>query len=426
MKSTKKVLVMCLFIFLATSIVFAMGGNDDAGKTVLNIMGYGDNASAEGQSFLRIVEAFEAANPDIKVNYELLFEEPYHQKVIARLASGDVPDVAYMGSDARWGKPWQEAGQQVDITDLIDPAVFNIGAFGGPDGANGEYYYVPIGTGNFCTVMYANVELLTSLGLELPKTYGDLKAMVPVARANNIEVLTTHGAGSWVWGSCVMSSIFAQTTGKADWPQQLVAGEVSMTDADAVAALEFLETMVADGVISEETVLLDTGTATSNFSQGKALFFMSGQWDAGNVAIDLQETMKMMPFPAVPGAKGQTNTVSAAKSTGYGITKSAMEKGLGEAAMRFIEFFNSEQEVEQRLRDGAIVAPVLANYVIPSDMPTIVGLKSDLATSSTLTQVIDSQLVGAPNDTLNTGFQEIVSGRKSPQEVAESVQALIK
>jgi len=426
MKNTRKVLLACLFAVLVMGIFFSCQPKDgESGKVVLNIMGYGDNANAQGQSFVRIAEAFDLANPDIDVVFELLNDEPYHQKVVARLASGDVPDVAYMGSDARWGAPWQEAGQQVDITDYIDTDMYDLALFGSLDNADGDYFYIPNGTANVTSIMYTNVALLDELGLEVPTTYEEMKAMVPVADAAGIQVLGTHGAGSWVWGSCVASNFIAQTTGDANWLQKAVAGEVKFTDPEFVAALEFLQMMVEDDVLSSESVLVDTGTGLSNFSNGKYLFFISGQWDAGNISLELQNTMEMLPFPAIPGAKGQEGTVAAAKSAGYGITKSAMDRGVAEAAMKFIDFFNSEAEVTQRIRDGAIVSSVLKGHILPSDMPRIVSLKSEIAATAPITQVIDSHLTGAPNDTLNTGLQQIVSGSKTPQEIADAVEALV-
>ncbi len=425
MKNFKTSLLIALLILSAVSLVFA-GGGGDSGKTVLNIMGYGDNAGAEGQSFVRIVEAFEAENPDIDVQYELLFDDAYHQKVVARLASGDVPDVAYMGSDARWGAPWQEAGQQVDITHLLDTNKYDLAKFGAADNADGDYYYVPLGIANITTVVFANVALLDELGLDLPETYADMKAMVSVANRNGIEVLGTHGAGSWVWGSCVYSTIVAQSTGMADFPQKAVAGDAMFTDAGFVDGLEFLEMMVDDGVLSPESVLTDTGTGISNFNNGQYLFFMSGQWDAGNISPELQETMDMIAFPEIPGSRGQVGTVAAAKSVGYGITKAAMDKGVEKAAMMWIDFFNSEAETEQRLRDGSISGAHLKGYTPPSDMPRIVALKAELAGSAPITQVIDAFLTGAPNDALNTGMQQIVSGSKSPQQVANEVEALAR
>ena len=121
----KKIVAVAMATAMALS-VFANGGAEKSGskdgKVVLKIMGYGDNANAEGQTFKRICEEFMDENPDIVLDTELLYDEAYHQKVVARLAAGDVPDIAYMGADARWGASWQEAGVQVDNTKFFPSA----------------------------------------------------------------------------------------------------------------------------------------------------------------------------------------------------------------------------------------------------------------------------------------------------------------
>jgi len=103
----KKATVILVGLLLLSAVVLTA-----APKVVVKTMAYGDNSNPEGVNWLRIVAAFEKANPDIDIDFELLYDEAYHQKVVARLAAGDVPHMAYMGADARWGKPWQEAGQQ--------------------------------------------------------------------------------------------------------------------------------------------------------------------------------------------------------------------------------------------------------------------------------------------------------------------------
>jgi len=98
----KKAAVLFLGLLLLSAAVVLTA----APKVVVKAMGYGDNSNPEGINWLRIVAAFEKANPDIDIDFELLYDEAYHQKVVARLAAGDVPHMAYMGADARWAKPW--------------------------------------------------------------------------------------------------------------------------------------------------------------------------------------------------------------------------------------------------------------------------------------------------------------------------------
>jgi len=430
MKKLAKVFFVLVLAFVLVPFATA-NSKGDAGaseKVVVKTMAYGDNSNAEGVNWVRIVDAFEAANPNIDIDYELLYDEAYHQKVVARLASGDIPDLAYMGADARWGAPWKEAGQQYDHRSIIDKDFYDLSLIP-PMGPNGEIYEIPLGTSNITTVLYANKALINELGFDLPKTYEDMVKMVPAAKAAGLEVVSIDGADGWAWGSCLMSAFVARMTGDAQWVSKAVAGERSFTDPEFVKALTMLDTMVKDGVISSKSVLVDYGTNMSNYSNGKALFVVQGQWAAGGIENPaVADNTVMMAWPKLPGEKAATaGSVAAAIQVGYGLTKSgASDPKVAEAAMKFLSYLFSEPETTQRLRDGGIVAPILKGYQVPDDLPSIVKQKVGLAQSALNTEVIDAFLSGAPNDALNAGMQKIVSGQATPAEVAAEVQGLLK
>jgi raffinose/stachyose/melibiose transport system substrate-binding protein len=184
----KKALVILLVLLMLGVSAFAGTTGKTGAKVVVKVMAYGDNSNPEGQNWIRIVQAFMKENPNIEIQYEMLYDEAYHQKVIARLASGDVPHVAYMGADARWGKQWADAKQQFDHKPLMDPNYYDLSLVPAM-GPNGEIWEIPLGTSNICTVLYMNEALVKSLGLSAPKSYDDIKAMVPKAQAAGIDVV---------------------------------------------------------------------------------------------------------------------------------------------------------------------------------------------------------------------------------------------
>ena len=301
-------------------------------------MAYGDNANPEGVNWLRIVAAFEEKNPNIDIDFEMLYDEAYHQKVVARLAAGDVPHLAYMGADARWGVPWLEADQRYDHRPYIDADTYDLDLIP-PMGPNGEKYYIPLGTSNITTVLYMNETLVESLGFSAPETYEDIVAMVPAAQAAGLDVIAIDGADGWAWGSCLMSAVIARLSGNPHWVSEAVAGEHKFTDQEFVDSLAFLETMVKDGVILPKSVLVDYGANISNYSNGKALFMVQGQWVAGSIENpEVAENTLMLTWPKLPGEKPATaGSVAAAIQVGYGLTKAGAEDpAVREAAMKFI------------------------------------------------------------------------------------------
>lgn len=433
MKNSKvriAVVALAMLVLLVANIT-AQGARETGagtGKVVVKAMAYGDNSNQEGVNWVRIVDTFEKANPDIDIDYEMLYDEAYHQKVVARLAAGDIPDLAYMGADARWGAPWKEAGQQFDHRDVIDWNYYDASLVP-PMGPNGEVFEIPLGTSNITTVLFMNDKLMQSLGLSAPKTYADLVAMVPVARKAGIEVVGIDGADGWAWGSCLMSTIIARISGDPQWVSKAVAGQYKFTDKAFVDSLAFLEKMVKDGVISSKSVLIDYGANVSNYSNGKALFMVQGQWVAGGIENpEVANNTAMLAWPTLPGEKpGNEGSVAAAIQVGYGLTKSgASDPAVRDAALKFIQYFYSEPETTQRLRDGAIVAPILKGYQVPADLPAIVKQKVALAQKAPVTDVIDAYLSGDANEALNTGMQKIVSGQATPQQIAAQVESLVK
>ncbi len=417
-------------IIVLLILMVAMLVNCPGQKVVIKAMAYGNEANQEGQNWVRIVEKFHKENPNITIEFELLYDEAYHQKVTANLAGGDksIPDFAYMGADARWGTPWKEAGQQFDHKALMDANYYDMKLVP-PMGPNGEIFEIPLGTSNITTVLYMNEELVKSLGFGVPKTYDDLKAMVPKAKGAGLEVVSIDGADGWAWGSCLMSCIIARVSGDANYVAKSLKGQAKFNDANWVAALTVLQTMVKDGVISAKSVGVDYGTNLANYGNKKALFCVQGQWAAGSIDKAVQDNSLMLAWPAFPGEKSSMNgSVAAAIQVGYGLTKKGgANAAIRDAALKFLlEYFYAEPEVTQRLRDGAIVAPILKGYQVPADLPPIVKRKVELAQKAANTDVIDAFLSGAANDALNAGMQKIVRGEATPQQIADEVEGLVK
>jgi len=181
-------------------------------------------------------------------------------------------------------------------------------------------------------------------------------------------------------------------------------------------------------VIDSKSVLVDYGANISTFSNEQALFFVQGQWAAGGVENpDVRDNMKLLAWPTVPGEKpGVAGSVAAAWQVGYGVTQAAVDAGVDSVAADFLAYVNREEEATQRLRDGAIVAPVIKGYTTPADLPNEVAQKVALAQNALNTEVIDAFLTGPPNDALNAGMQKIAAGEATPAEIAEEVEELAR
>jgi raffinose/stachyose/melibiose transport system substrate-binding protein len=426
----KKYILIFIFFSYVTGIVSAGGGAEEVVTNeiiVLDALVYGNELNVEGSDWIRIVKTFETLNPNIRIEYEMYNEEEYHNRVIERLTSGNIPDIAYMGADERWGRPWKEAGQQFDHREYLDTSFYDMNLIPsmGPDG---EIYEIPLGTSNITTVLYMNEDLVNTLGFFIPKDYNDIVSMVPAARSIGLNVITIDGADSWAWSSCLLSVIIARLSGDPQWVSKAVRGEYSFTDEVFINSLEFIKQMINDGVIAESTLLIDYDTNIANYNDGKALFMIQGQWAAADLDPEIADKTIMLALPEIPGEKSSTaGSVAAAIQTGYGLTADGAENpDVRNAALQFLQYYYSARETTQRLREGGIIAPILKDYRPPDNLPSIIKQKVVLARKSLNTDVIDAYLSGEANEVLNTGCQKIVAGISSPYEIAEQIEKLLE
>ncbi|HWP67649.1 MAG TPA: carbohydrate ABC transporter substrate-binding protein, partial [Rectinemataceae bacterium] len=88
-------------IFALIAIALVLGGAFAQEKVTLNVMNYQQADQAGYQEDVAIWKKFQADNPDITLNMEVLFNEPYHQKLQAYAAAGTLPDVFYVWPGAR-------------------------------------------------------------------------------------------------------------------------------------------------------------------------------------------------------------------------------------------------------------------------------------------------------------------------------------
>lgn len=388
----------------------------------LNIMGYANGDGVESDTFRRICDEFMAANPNIEINYVLSYGEDYHMGVVQRLAAGDVPDIAYMGADARWGAIWQKYDQQVDNTSIM-PSIIDSSLI--PDFfGTGAKPYIPLGGLNHTSVVAVNMELLDSIGGKIPTTYAEFVELAALCKTNGIECLSTHGADSWVWSSCILSAIIPRTTGDAKWIEKAVQGKVKFTNKGFVDALNVISQWAKDGIISANCVGYDYETGISNFKNGKILMYVDGQWTFNQSNYgDMVKDIKLIPIPTIPGEKANmAGSIAGAWQTGYGVTKKgASDPKVAAAAKEWFKFFFSYEETVQRLNDGAIATPILKDFVLLDGMDPIISEKIKLNTYPSC-YIIDSYLTGKANDTLNKGLQDLVAGKTTSDALATAIQ----
>ena len=82
--------------FIALALLFIVGMSVSADKIPLRFIYYIDASQAGYAEDQAIWQKFKDDNPDIDLQMEILFNVPFHEKLGAYIAAGNIPDVIYM------------------------------------------------------------------------------------------------------------------------------------------------------------------------------------------------------------------------------------------------------------------------------------------------------------------------------------------
>lgn len=424
---------------LALACVIAAGcaKKQKSGDNALNVLNYFDMTMANSVDEINTVwDAFEKANPDITIIREDLFNDPFHNKVEAYAAAGQLPDVVYCWPSGRSTtlhtkhllRDLAPFIKRDNLTEVMLPAALD-------PKAQGAGYVAMLPRAITAThVLYVNTAVLNAAGLTPAKTYAELKAQAPILKSKGLETVLIGNQDDWVMQSCFFSML-AGRFGGADWDEKILRGETKFTDADFVNALRFVKQLYDDGVLSKNTLTTDYGAVIGQFASDKGAYYVDGDWRIGAFITDKSTGQALIPpekqsailvtvFPDIEGAKINQSS-SSVLGTGWGFTTSVPEGSpQEEAAWTLVKWLCGKEIQTWLLETGGLVTPSRTD--IDTEVLNLEPLqKAGVALAneySVGTHVIDGVFAAEVHIPINKGLQEIGMGIKTPQEVAQTVQ----
>jgi raffinose/stachyose/melibiose transport system substrate-binding protein len=366
----KKTLIIISILLVLISGVGFSGGANDSGKTKLKVLNYTDLTVANAAAFEKWMwESFLKDNPDVAIEKEDLFNDPFHDKTNAYIASGNLPDVMYVWPSGR-STGLHENKLLKDLTPLINRdnlrGKFAPVALDPRQQASGYQAMLPQGI-TATHVFMVNTEVLDECGLKPAKTYAELRSQVPVLRAKGYECVIMPNKDTWVMQSCLFSAIAGRFCGDG-WETRILSGQAKFTDPDFVAALNFIRTLYTDNVIARSSLGVDYGEGPGLFATKKGAYYIDGDWRIGSFITDAstgealfspdkQRKIIVTVFPDIEGAK-INKTSSTILGTGWAMS-AAIPSGSDreDAAWRLIKWLLSTDVLSRRLETGGISTP---------------------------------------------------------------------
>ena len=281
----KKILALAL----ALCMIFALCACGQAApaksdQTVLKLWCIATESDANRPAYLKAIEEYEKAHPDVKIEIEAFENESYKTKIKAAMIGGDtadLPDIFFSWSGAFLGE-FVNAGrvQCLDenfkaYADKLPESMMSTTTY------DGKHYGIPT-TFNI-VAMYANMDMLAEVGWDhVPQTYEDLIACCDALVAAGKIPFGCAGKETW----CVteyLEPIIIKTIGYQDLGK-IFAGEASWNDPDIAKAVSTFQEMINKGYFDPDGMALSNDEVKANFLAGKTAFYQNGSWNTGEVA----------------------------------------------------------------------------------------------------------------------------------------------
>jgi len=418
----KRIAMVWVILSVMSLPVLANGSQDsemaEDGTITLTTYFQIDPANPQSEGYNETVKAFEAAHPEIKIEYEYASGEAFHQKFQAMAASGQMPDIftTYVGKRTAY---ITETGMVMDLNSYLTDSFkssFNPAAWE-PQGANGEIFTIPPSMA-VCHVFYANTAILDELGLEFPESYSELLSQVDTIRNAGYYPVSMGNKDQWVVNSWLLSALVDRTGGK-EWFTDAKKGDASFTDAPFVNALKIVDEMTKKNVFSPGVNQMSNTEADQEFYQQKSVYLIDAGWRTSAMVSILtpeqQDAVYMGVFPAIAG-EATHGSSAAVPSEGFGISAKLEGTAKADAAWKFIEFFNGAEGAAIRLKYGEI--PTYKLDYTKFDMAGLQKQYAEFSTTNPMGYIIDAHMDGEGMGQLNPDIQAMMFGQLSPEDVA--------
>lgn len=342
-------------------------GKDDGKVVELSFWSFEPKDDTNRTIFKEMIDSFNDSHPNIKIKPEYFNDEPFKQKMKVGLASNDIPDIfSYWTGDQF--KTLVDAKVVGDITDVLDadPDFKSSITAGGLDAYSydGKNYGIP--TQIASVNLWYNKDLLAKYSINPPQTWDELLAAVDKLNENKVTPITVAGKDRWPllhWFSYLQQRIGGDET----FPQS--ASSNDFTGDSFMKAGEMLNDLaVAHKGFENGFLGIDYGAAESMFINGKAAFYLQGDWAVGAFTQKDEFAAKVgfVPFPTVEGGKGNNTTYQGGFGIGYAMSAKIAEKDKA-AAYEALKYLSSWQTREKLTKMNGTTPP-FSNFEAPEGM----------------------------------------------------------
>ena len=364
------------------------------------------------------IEKFEAKNPGIKVKFTPYLNTEYNAIVSTALTAGKGPDIIQMRPYGGMAN-LSDAGNFLPLTTKDVPALAKLqpgilaGAQGYKDKKQYGYPYAVSALG-----IFYNPEMLQTAGVKaLPTNWNQLMNAFKKVKAKGFLPLGNTG-GNGPALEQLHATVGPTFYGGTQFYNDVVAGKKTFTDRAYVASLKAVKDLAAYMPAGFEGI--DYNTARGLFANEKAAFYIGGNYELGYF-LSLNPSLQAGWIPSVAKTAGAPKYVSTWADGAYAINAKTANKA---ASIKFLNFLASK-DFGQALVDEIAFIPTTPFVKITDPVVKAINRgRSSLGTP--FLNVVGFRFENPTSSViLQPGFQKLVTGAITPEQLAKDVQTAV-
>ncbi|MFI6262904.1 ABC transporter substrate-binding protein [Micromonospora sp. NPDC051006] len=393
------------------------GGGDGSEAKTLKLWHYESANSAMGIAWDRAIQIFKDEHPGVEVQFERKAFEQIQQNAGMIINSSEGPDIMEYNKGNATAGLLSSQGLLTDLSAEADkrgwagklsPSLQTTARYDdkGVMGS-GNWYGVP-NYGEYVTVYY-NKDLFEKYGVKVPTTMAEMTAAMDTFVGKGVTPLGMGGA-EYPAGQLFYQLALAKADRQFVNNYELYKNPVDFKADPLKYGAETFADWVRKGYVAKDSASLkaeDMGTA---FISGKAPMIVSGSWWYGRFKAEMKANWDSFLFPG--------NTLQAGSSGNlWVVPQTSKAKSL---AYDFIDI-TLRPEIQDLIGNngGVPVAGDPSKITDPKDRKLIENFNT-VSAQDGLAFYPDWPVPGY-YDVLVSGFQSLINGSKSPDQVLDSI-----
>lgn len=401
----KKVLAAALSLACASTLFAATAVTASAAdKKEVVIWDYFET-DAQKQMMQSLIDEFNASQDEYEASHVYVPFADYEKQLTLGIASGELPDLVIL--DGCGMASFIQLGLFGDISD----ADINWDEYmEGPMEStmlDGKHYGIPFATN--CTALFYNKDLFDAAGIDYPDENTTWDEFHEMAKA-----LTKDGVSGF--GNAATNT----DEGTFQCLQWLYTAGGSYTDIeDGVDAYRLMQEMIEDGSWTKECVNWTQSDVNNNFMAGNLAMQQNGPWQIPGIeanAPDLNYGVTVLP-------KKDADSEQATSILG-GENMGVVNKDDTSGAEAFLKYYDQTDVMVDAMKQ-------YGSYPPKTEAAKDSYWTDDPIQKAFLTQ-IDTSIPRGPSaawpsysSAIQTGFQEVMTSAKTPEQAAKDTQAAV-